>query len=101
MTRVPVRMLEAEPAFAEVHLPRHAGFGHPLERPVDGRAADPRVPGSDRVHELVGADVPVLLQEHGDDDIALAGTPAAGRSVPFDELSRRLHGRRPLAGEDG
>src|SRR5262249_16214798 len=38
--RVPVGVLEAETALAEVDLPRDAGVHHPLQGAVDGGAAD-------------------------------------------------------------
>ena len=40
VARMPVRVLEPEPAFAEVHLAGDAGVHHPLQRAVDGGAAD-------------------------------------------------------------
>ena len=42
VARVAVRMLEAEPAFAEVDFARDARIHHPLQRAVDGGAADAR-----------------------------------------------------------
>ena len=42
VTRLAVRMLEAEPALAEVDLARDAGVDHPLQCAVDGGAADAR-----------------------------------------------------------
>ena len=41
VTRMPIGMFEAEPAFAEVHFAGDARFLHPLQRAVDRRAADP------------------------------------------------------------
>ena len=38
--RMPVRVLEAEPAFAEIDLARDPGVHHPLQRAVDRRPAD-------------------------------------------------------------
>ena len=40
VARVPVRGLEAEAPFAEIDLAGDAGVDHPLQRAVDGGAAD-------------------------------------------------------------
>ena len=44
VARVAVRGLEAEAAFAEVDLAGDAGVDHPLQRAIDGGAADARDP---------------------------------------------------------
>ena len=82
--RVPVRVLEPEPALAEVDLAGDAGVHHPLERAVDGRAADPLILAADEIDEIVGAEVSLLAQEHVDDAVALAGPLAAGRPQAVD-----------------
>ena len=82
-------MLEAKPALAEIHSPRDAGFDHPLERAVDGRAADARVFVADEIHQLVRADVPFLPQKNRDDEVAFAGPSSARRAQFLDELGRR------------
>ena len=56
--RVPVRMLEAEPALAEVDLAGDARVDHPLQRAVDGGAADPLILAADEIDQIVGAEVP-------------------------------------------
>src|SRR5262245_26997370 len=56
MTRLAIRMLEAEPALAEIDLARDAGVDHPLQCAVDGRAADAMVFLADQIDEIVGAD---------------------------------------------
>ena len=83
---MPVRVFEPEVALAEVDAARDAGVDHPLQRAVDGRAADPRVLRADQLDELVRAEVPFLLHEEVDDDVALARTAAAGGPMLLDEL---------------
>ena len=80
--RLPVRVLEAEAAFAEIDLARNAGVDHPLQRAVDGRAADPLVFAADEIDEIVGAEMSFLAEEDVDDLFALAGALAAGRLQP-------------------
>ena len=75
--RLAVGVLEAEPAFAEVDLAGDAGVHHPLQRAVDGGAADAMVFALDEIDQIVGAEVPLLTEEHVDDQVALAG--ALGR----------------------
>ena len=81
VARVAVGVLEAEAALAEVDLAGDAGLDHPLQRAVDGGAADARVLAADDLDEIVRADVPVLPQEDVDDEVALAGSLAARRAA--------------------
>ena len=90
---MPVRVLEAELAFAEIDLAGDAGLDHPLQRAVDGGAADALVFAADEVDQIVGADVALLPQEDVDDEVALAGALAAGRAQAVDEGRGGLHGR--------
>ena len=78
VTRMAVRVLEAEPSLAEVHLARDSRVHHPLQRPVHGRAADPLIFAADQIEEVVGGEVALLSQEDVDDQVALAGPLAAG-----------------------
>ena len=107
---MPVRVLEAEPAFAEVHFAGDPGVDHPLQGPVDGRAADPRVLAADQVHEVVGAQVPFVIEEHREDALALgrivSRLPAAGGKRrerwdrwPWDIRGGRAAGTTPLNDE--
>ena len=102
--RMPVRMLEAEAALAEIDLAGDAGVDHPLQRAVDGRAADPLILAPDQIDEIVGGEVSFLAQEHVDDEIALAGALAArgpqavdvgGSGVHEVQRSRASSVRRP------
>ena len=77
-------MLEAEPAFAEVHLAGDARLLHPLQRAIDRRAADPVILALDQVDQIVGTEVSLLLEEHVDDQIALAGPLGAGRAETIE-----------------
>ena len=70
--RVPVGVLEAELAFAEVDLAGDAGVDHPLQRAVDGGAADPLILAADEVDEIVGGEVAFLAEKDVDDQVALA-----------------------------
>src|SRR5215212_10112116 len=81
---VAVRLLETEAPLPEIHLPGNAGFGHPLKRAVNRRPADAMVFLANEVDEIVGAEVPLLAEEHSDDKIALAGAFGAGRAHLLD-----------------
>ena len=74
--------------------PRDAGADHPLQRAVDGRAADARVLRADQIDEFVRAEVPRLAEEDVDDEVALAGAPASRRAQLLDKLGcgRNGHG---------
>ena len=56
--RLAVGVLEPEAAFAEVDLAGDAGVHHPLQRAVDGGAADALIFLADQIDEIVGAEVP-------------------------------------------
>ncbi|MNC86243.1 hypothetical protein D3C83_18870 [compost metagenome] len=89
VARLAVRMLEPEASFAEVDLARDAGVDHPLQRAVDGRAADALVFLANLVDEIVGAEMPLLAQEDVDDLLALAGALATVRLQPAEIEDRR------------
>ena len=80
VARVPIRMLESEPAFTEIDLAGDARLLHPLERPIDRRPTDPLVVAVNQVVEIVGAEMPLVAEEHIQDELALAGPLAAGRA---------------------
>src|SRR5262249_6003256 len=80
MARVPVRRLVARPTLAEIDLAGDAGVDHPLQRAVDRRPADARRLALDALEQIVGADVPLLTQEHFDDPIALGRGLATARA---------------------
>ena len=82
--RLPVRVLEPEAPLAEIDLAGDAGVDHPLQRAVDGRAADAMVFLADQIDEIVGAEVTFLTQEHVDDLLPLAGALAARRLQPAE-----------------
>src|SRR6185295_17676501 len=100
MPRMQVRVLEAEAPLAEIDLARDAGVDHPLQRAVDRRAADPLVLGPDEIEEIVGRQVPLLAQEHVDDQVALAGPLAPGRPEALEIGSRRVHVTRHVPRAD-
>ena len=91
--RMAIGMLEAEAAFAKIHLARDARLLHPLERAVDGGAADFLVFAPDEIVEIVGGEVPLLAEEHVDDEIALSGSFAAGGPEAVEVRRRRFHGQ--------
>jgi hypothetical protein len=82
MARVPIGMLETDPAFGEIDLPRDARVHHPLQRAIDGGAADPRglrlplgprgILASNQIEQIIGGERALLAEEHVDDQIALA-----------------------------
>src|SRR6185503_15803581 len=80
VTRVAVRVLEAEAPLAEVDLARDAGFLHPLERAVHRGATDLLILAPDQIVQIVSGKVPFLPEEDVDDEVAFAGTLAAGRA---------------------
>ena len=82
VARLAVGMLEPEAAFAEIDLAGDAGVDHPLQRAVDGGAADAVIFAPDEIDEIVGAEVPFLTQEDVDDLLPLAGALAARRLQP-------------------
>ena len=89
---MPVRVLEAQASFAEVHLSRDTCVLHPLQGAVHRGTADPLVFFADEIDEIVGAQVSLLAEEHADDEVALAGAFAAGRAHAIEVES--LHARR-------
>ena len=94
---MPVRVLEPEPSFAEIDLAGDARIHHPLEGAIDRRAADAAIFLADEIDEVVGAEVPLLAEEHIDDEVALAGALAAGRAHAFDVDSLHARPRRGTA----
>ena len=72
-----IGMLETELPFAEIDLAGDAGVHHPLERAVDGRAADPLILAPDEIDEIVGGEVTFLAKKDVDDQVALARPLAA------------------------
>jgi hypothetical protein len=91
VTGMPVRVLEPEPTLAEVNLARDAGLFHPLQRAVDGRAADFLIFALDQVVQIIGGQMSFLAEEDIDDEVALAGTLAAGRPEAVEVGGRRFH----------
>src|SRR5437762_13545687 len=92
VTRLPVGMLEAEPPFAEIDLAGDPGVHHPLQRAVDGGAADPLIFAADEIDEVVGAEVSFLAQEYGDDLVPLAGPFTTIRLQPAQIRKVAVHG---------
>ena len=80
MPRVPVRGLVPRSAVAEIDLARDLRVDHPLERAVDGGAPDPRFLPAHDVEQIVRAEMAFLTQKNTEDEIALAGALATGRT---------------------
>ncbi len=68
---------EPRAALPEIDLARETGVDHPLKRPVDGRAANPRLFAADEIEQVVGAQMPFLAQERPENPIALGRAFAA------------------------
>jgi len=80
MTGMTAGRLEARSAFAEIDFARDPCADHPLERSVDGGAADSGRFFVDARDQIVGAEVPLLTEKHLNDAIALGRSFAAGRN---------------------
>src|SRR4051812_46472610 len=89
--RVPVRVLEPETAFAEIDLAGNAGVHHPLQRAVDGGAADALVLTARDVEQVVRAEVSLLSEEHIENEVTLARALGARRAEPLDVGDRGDH----------
>ena len=91
MPRMAIGVLEPEPPLAEVDLARDPRLLHPLQRAVDGGAADFLIFLADQIVQIVGGQMSFLAEEHIDDEIALAGAFAAGRPEAVEVGGRRFH----------
>src|SRR5687768_15696398 len=95
MPRMPVGMLEAKPALAEIDLARDAGFLHPQQGAVDGGAADAMVFALDQGDQIVRAEMSLLFEERVDDQVALAGALGPGRPKAIEIWNGRAGGHDP------
>ena len=77
VARVVIGRLEARAALAEVDFTREALIDHPLQRAVDGGAADAGVIAAYEAEEIVGAEVAFLFEEGPQDLFALSRSFAA------------------------
>ena len=75
--RVTVRVLEADNALDRLDASCEAGLGHPLQRAIDGRAADVPIVAPNHLDEVVRAEVSFVAEERVDDQVALGRTPGA------------------------
>jgi hypothetical protein len=91
VARLPIRMLEPEPALSEVDLTGDAGVDHPLQGAVDGGAADAVIVLADQIDEIIGAEMAFLPQKDIDDLLPLTGALAA-RWCQSAEIRKRCHG---------
>jgi len=89
MPGVTVGRFEPRASLAEIDLARDARVDHPLQRTIDRGATDAGRLAPDELDELVGADMPFVTEEDGDDLIALARPLAAGRDRNAQTVSRR------------
>jgi hypothetical protein len=96
VARMPVRVLEPESPLAEIDLAGNARFHHPLQGAVDGGAADPLILALDHLDEIVGAEVPLLAEEHVDDQVALSRALGPGGPQPVEIGNGRRCGHCPL-----
>jgi len=91
MAGLPVRVLEPEPPLPEVDLAGDTRVHHPLQRAIDGGAADAMVVLADQVEQIVGAQVSFLAQEYIDDLLPFARALAAFRLQPAEIGKRGRH----------
>jgi hypothetical protein len=98
MPRMPIRVLEAETAFAEIDLAGDPRVLHPLQRAVDRGAADLVVLAPDQIDEIVGAEVTFLAEKDVDDEVALARALATRRTNAVEIGGSRFHGERSGTG---
>ena len=94
---MPVRMLEAESALAEIDLAGDPGVHHPLQRAVDGGAADLVVLAPDQIEEIVGAEMAFLAEKDVDDEVALARALATRRTNAVEIGGSRFRSASALA----
>src|SRR6266851_508662 len=71
------RRLEARAALTEVHLACDPGPHHPLQRAIDGGAADAWILAADEIAQVVGAQVAFLAHERAENPIAFTRALAA------------------------
>src|SRR5262245_58657907 len=91
VARMSVRVLEAETSLAEVDLSRDPCVHHPLQRAVDGRAADSMIFLADQFDEIVSGEVSFLTKEDVDDQLAFARSFAADGTEAVDVCSGGFH----------
>src|SRR2546425_1520092 len=96
VTGMTVGMLDPETPFAEIALPGDPRVHHPLQRPVDGGAADPLVLPPNQIDEIVRAQVPLLAQKDVEDLLPLAGPVTTNR---FETLDVRERGTQRSKGQ--
>src|SRR3954466_16110298 len=92
VARVAIGRLETRAAFAEVDLAGDAGADHPLQRAVDGRAADADRFAADEIEQIISADMPFLTQKDFQDAIAFGRALAAGRTKRGEVGEGTVHG---------
>jgi hypothetical protein len=88
MSGMTVGRFEPGTTFAEIDLAGDSGVDHPLQRPVNGGATDPRVFFVDQVAQIICAQMTLLAQKEVQDAVAFAGALAAGRAE-----ARKIQGR--------
>src|SRR5215471_3078454 len=89
--RMPVGGLEPGAAFTEIDLARDTGIDHPLQRPVDRRAADTRMLAAYKAEKIVGAEMTFLFEERPENLFALGRSFAARRAQARDVGKRSSH----------
>ena len=100
VTRLPVRVLEAEATLAEIDLARNASVHHPLQRAVDGGTTDPLILAAYQVDKIVGAEMPFLPQEDVDNLFPLTGPLPARWFKPGQVLKGGRHVRSRVRRQD-
>jgi len=84
-------VLEPKPPVTEIDLAGDFSINHPLQRAVDGGAADLLVLLTHQVDQVVGTEMAVLAQENADDQIAFTGALSAGRPKAIEVGRLSIH----------
>ena len=89
MARMAIGGLEPRSSFPEIDFARDAGVDHPLQRAVDGGAANSGILAMYEVAEIVRAQMPFAAQKDIEDAIALARPLPARRPKTRDVRNGR------------
>jgi hypothetical protein len=89
--RMAIGMFETKPTLTKVDLARDARIDHPLQRAIDGGAADAVIFAFDETDQIVSTEVPLLAEENVDDLVAFAGALGSSGPQPVDVRNGNRH----------